>query len=535
MKLHKGLYRTAKARIRRFRFSFVFLFAPLLCFSQSVNQPLDYWGYNFLSRLEAKGLFSSYELRVRPVPRDKMADIIEQVYSAASKNPALLSKTDWRLLEQLMSDFSDELRDRGGAAKKIKDEPHLFVVKEKTGTIYGDLVGEQAIISNRGRQFDPDQLLSETTLGGRIRGDIGGVLGFFAEAQNSMTRGEEEIKEQFDPSQGSPVVTSGANVFRDRATAYFVLEKPWLRFEAGRDEFDWGPAFRGGVTVSKNAPPADLVRLSVRFDRFKYSYMHAWLRSSLGAKYLAAHRLDFVVMPGLYLGASETVVYGDRNVEPAYLNPLMLYHVAEHHLGDKDNNNLAFDVTFTRIPKVTLYGEWFIDDMTSTQSWSNYFGNKFAWVFGGFWADPLNLKNVDVKAEYMRISPYVYSHWDSLNIYTHYDKIIGNSLGPNSDAVYLELGWQASRDFRIEVNAQYARSGAGSADTITRPAEGERKDFLQGLVEKSTVAGIRIVDQIRRDLFISMSYAYRDIQNLGLDPGAASADHLARIQLTFNY
>ncbi len=124
---------------------------------------------------------------------------------------------------------------------------------------------------------------------------------------------------------------------------------------------------------------------------------------------------------------------------------------------------------------------------------------------------------------------------NSLNIYTHYDKIIGNPLGPNSDAIYIELGWQASRDFRVEINAEQRQNGAGSANTVTRPAKGVRKDFLKGVVEKSTLVGFRIVDQIRRDLFVSMSYAYQNTENLQLDPGATSTDHLARIQLTFNY
>jgi len=525
----------APAKTFAFRYIFFLVLTPMLCLSQSVNLPLDHWSYNFLARLEARGLVDSYELRVRPIPRDRLAAIVYKVYRTASTQPDALSKTEQRLLEQLMSDLSDEMRGRENIAKDLKKEPHLFQVDDKTGTVYGDLLGRQAVISNRGRQYDPDQLLSETTLGGRLRGTLGGVLGFFAEAQNSMTRGEEKMAESFDPSKGSPIVTSGANVFRDRATAYFVWEKSWIRVQAGRDEFDWGPAFRGGVAVSKNAPPADLVRLSLRFNRFKYSYMHAWLRSGLGAKYLAAHRLDFRLMNGFYLGAAETVIYGGRDIEPAYLNPLMLYHIAEHHLGDRDNNNLAFDVTFTRIPNVTLYGEWFIDDMTSMESWAHYFGNKFAWVFGGLWADPLKLKNVDLRAEYTRISPYVYSHWDSLNIYTHYDKIIGNPLGPNADALYVELGWQASRDFRIEVNAEFARKGAGGADTTTRPTVGDRKDFLNGLVEKRSAGGFRLVDQVRRDVFIALSYSYRDTHNLHLQPGATSFDHLARIQLYFNY
>ena len=487
--------------------------------------------------MEAKGLFDSYELRVRPVPRKQLADIIEDIYQRALEQNDLLSKAEWGQLEQLMSDFSHELQDRPAIQTTIATEPHLLNFQEQAGTVYFDLVGQQSIISNRGQQYDPDVLISETTLGGMFRGNLGQTVAFFAEARNTMTRGEDRDPndENFDPSEGSPVVTSGANVFRDRATAYFVVGNPWLQFEAGRDEFDWGPAYHGGMTLTRNAPPADMIRLGVRFKPFKFSYMHAWLRTPLGAKYVAAHRLDVKLLRGLYVGASESVIYGNRDVELAYLNPLMLYHIAEHHLGDKDNNALTVDATFTRIPKVTLYGEWFIDDMTSTASWKNYFGNKFAWVVGGLWVDPFNISNVDLRLEYGRISPYVYSHGDSINIYTHYDKIIGHWLGPNSDTFFLELGWQVSRDFRIEASAEFIRKGEGEANTISRPAQGDRKDFLRGILEKRNLVGMQITDQIHRDLFVSLSYTYQDIQNLDLQQNAASYDHLVRFQLYFNY
>lgn len=512
-----------------------FLFLSTIGLSQTVNVPLDYWGYNFLRRMEAKGLFDSYELRVRPVPRDQVARIVQHIYEKASKKPDLLSQTEWRLLEQLMGDFCDELIAHNAFPEHIWKERHLFKIEEDAGLVYGDLVGSLAFISNRGQQYNPDQLLSEIMLGGQLRGRIGNSIGFFAQARNSLTRGDDREDESFNPDKGSPIVTSGAGVFQDQATAYFVWQKAFLRLEGGRDEFDWGPGYHGGVTLTKNSPPADNVRLSVRFSRFKFSYMHAWLRSSLGAKYLAAHRLDFTVLNGLYFGASETVVYGERNVEPSYINPLMLYHVAEHHLGDKDNNNLAFDVTYTKLKNMTLYGEWFIDDMTSSKIGQNYFGNKFAWVFGAQWVDPLKLKNVDLKAEYGRISPYVYTHWDSINIYKNYDKIIGHWLGPNADTFYLEFGWQLNRNFRIEANAEHVRKGKGDADTITRPTEGDNKDFLKGLVEKRNLVGIRFIDQVRRDIFIDISYTYLDTQNVALLQGLASYDHLARIQLYFNW
>ena len=145
------------------------------------------------------------------------------------------------------------------------------------------------------------------------------------------------------------------------------------------------------------------------------------------------------------------------------------------------------------------------------------------------------MKNVDVKAEYSRISPYAYTHWDSINIYTHYDKIIGHWLGPNADTFYLEVGWQLSRDFRVELNAEFVRKGKGDANTTTRPPEGDKQDFLHGIVERRNLAGFRMVDQIRRDLFIALSYTYCDTNNLGQQQGLTSIDHLARFHFYFNW
>lgn len=515
--------------------SVIFLFFAPFVIGQSVNLPIDHWAYSFLTRMEAKGLFYSYELRSRPVPRRIFAELVLAIELNAAEHPQRLTKTEWKILEQLKSDLYDEIIQKKPTAK-ITKETHLFSILDDNGRVCFDLICQQAIISNRGHQYNPDQLLSETTLGGILRGHFGNTIGFYADARNSVTRGEDisEDDENFDPSKGSPVVVSGPNVIRDKASAYFVWEKPWIRLEGGRDEIDWGPGYYS-VALTRNMPPADMFRLSSRFKMFKLSYTHAWLRSDLGPKYLAAHRLDVKIMQGFYAGASETVIYGNRDPELSYLNPLMLYQVAEHHLGDKDNNNISIDLTYTRIPKLTLYAEWFIDDMTSTKSWANYFGNKFAWTLGGLWCEPFSLKNMDMRIEYARIDPYVYTHWDSINIYTNYDKIIGHWLGPNSDGLFAQVGWQPGRDFRIELMAQHMRKGKGEADTQSWPSEGQQKDFLKGTVQVSNLFGIKIVDQLWRDCFVSISYNYKGTKNLNQRVGLNSHDHLARLELYFNY
>lgn len=501
-------------------------------FSKTASVPLEYWGYKFLDRLETKGLFFSHNLRARPISRQDFALILNSVENK-NKQLSNLSHTDLMLFEQAKSDFFHELKLLG--QNEIRPEPHIYQWAEKESEFVFDLYGRESIITNRGHQYNPDELLSETTLGGIVRGQLGKTVGFYLDARNAITRGSDVDEESFDLSEGSPVVTSGPNVIRDRAVAYFVLEKPWARLEIGRNEIDWGPGFHGGVSVTRNMPPADMVRLTSQFKKWKFTSTHAFLSSSLGPKYLVAHRLDWKIKPGLYFGASESVVYGGRNVEIAYLNPIMPYHVAEHHLGDRDNNTLSVDLTTTLIKSTKLYGEFLIDDMTSTKSWSTYFGNKFGIVFGGHWTDPLGLPDVDVKLEYTRIEPYVYTHWDSINIYTNYDKVIGSWLGPNSDNIYLELGYQVHRDFRVDLFFEKIRKGEGEVNTQSEPIKGREKKFLNGVHQKQNMVGFTLTDQIRRDLFVSIQYIYSDSKNLFLIPGNSSFDHLARFELFFNY
>lgn len=515
----------------------LFLFYLLLntvAFSQAVNLPLEHWAYSFLERCEAKGLITSFDLRVKPVSRAVLAELVIQMEQRLQIQPDLFTTTDRQLFEQLQGDLVDELAARNIQIKGSR-ERHALAYSEQNSSFYVDIQGRETIISNQGDQYDPAQRMSETTLGGIIRGNLGGVIGFYADARNSLLRGSDVEGESFDVSKGSPVVTSGSNVYRDRATGYFTWEKPWLRLQIGRDEFAWGPGNHGALSISANNPPADMLRFDVRMKRFRFTSIHQFLSSSLGSKYLAAHRLDLLVKPGFTLGATETVVYGSRDVEPAYINPLIPYHVAEHHLGDKDNNTMSVDFSLNLIPNTRLYGEYFIDDMTSTESLTGYFGNKFAFLTGITWADALFVPKLDIQLEYARIEPFVYAHHDSINIYVNYDKSIGHWLGPNADSFYLLAGYQFDRDIRLELSAEHIRKGHGELDTTDRPVNSVKKEFLGGIVESRNLFGIKLTDQIRRDAFISISYTFSKTDNLQRQQNNNATDHLARFEFYFNY
>ncbi len=66
------------------------------------------------------------------------------------------------------------------------------------------------------------------------------------------------------------------------------------------------------------------------------------------SRYLVAHRLEFDLPGGLKLGGSESVVYGDRGIELAYLMPLISFWSAQNlNLGIYQNFNLnGYDTSF---------------------------------------------------------------------------------------------------------------------------------------------------------------------------------------------
>ena len=225
------------------RIIYLFLILVQTAAAQSVNVPSDYWGYDFIDRCETKGLCSSVELRVKPWSRTTFAEMIVRIEKNAAISPESFSKTDRRLLEQLKGDFIGELATLSPDTPVTGGERHLFSIRENNSVIHFDLLAQQNIITNNGDQYDPNERLSETTAGGILRGHLGGAIGFYADARNSLLKGTDVENEIFDVSQGSPVVLSGSNVYRDRATAYFVWERPWLRLQVGRDEMEWGPGY----------------------------------------------------------------------------------------------------------------------------------------------------------------------------------------------------------------------------------------------------------------------------------------------------
>ncbi len=509
--------------------------ASHLATGQSVNVPLEHWSYQFLERMEAKGLFESFNTRVLPMSRMELAKILAQIEQRAQQPGAGLSQTDRDRLEQLKGEFHEEL-----ASLEISYDPkfaerHLISWVDKDYTVHADFDLGVRLDIKRGDQYPKTERTSHTTLGGIVRGQLKNSLGFHVFVRNTIHRGLESVERNFDPSRGRPINYAGKNVYTDEAIAYLVWKLPWFQLQVGRDHAKWGPGYHGSLMLSAQNPLFDIVKLTAQYRGFNFTSLHAHLNSSLGKKYLAAHRLEIKIAPWLSMAGSETVVYGNRGIEFQYLNPLMPYHVAEHHLGDRDNNTIGFDLTLFPVRNLKSYFELFIDDYTLSRSVFLYYGNKFAFLAGGVWTDPLGLSNTDLRIEYARVEPFVYTHERPINIYQNYDQCMGHWLGPNADDWFFEANFSPNRDLRISGSLEFVRKGEGQ---LTKPwdiPDGTRKRFLAGVVEKRQIFGLRVVDQIFRDVFLSLNAYWLNTQNLERIKGQRAFDRQVNFTLLLNY
>lgn len=503
--------------------------------TQSLYLDLDHWAYDFIERMELKGAFEKFDAGIKPYTRGEVANILCQIDRHLAEHPSALSNSEIGLLEQLKGEFHQELPDRTVRINPRYYERHLMTWREKKNSAWLDFDFNQKLDVKKGDQFDPAKRISETTLGGILRGHFSQSMVFTVDVRNTIQRGTDIRHENFDPSQGSPIVISGENVYSDRAIAYFVWKLPWFWLQFGRDRVKWGPSYHGGLTISKNNPLFDMIKIQTRFKRFNFIYFHGLLSSQFSRKYLVAHRLELRAASWLYLAGGETLIYGNRGLELQYLNPIMPYHVAEHHLGDKDNNMISFDLSAYPVKNLKTYFELLIDDFTLSENWLRYFGNKFGFTIGSFWVEPFGLNDVDFRVEYTRVEPYVYTHYDSVNMYINYDKIIGYWAGPNSDDWFVEANYQISKDIRFRLTWERIRKGKGDVYAFHTPAEGNRKIFLDGVVERKHLFGFQIRDQLFRDVFLSLNGYLIQTKNADRISGVNTFDQQYTFEFSLNY
>jgi|GEM_PF-1323222 len=226
------------------------------------------------------------------------------------------------------------------------------------------------------------------------------------------------------------------------------------------------------LMFSGKADPFPLTEASARIGPVEATVLGGRLTGDTFAerRYLYGHRLRWI--GGDWSAAwSEAVISVGRGLEPLYLVPVFPIIFVEHQIGDPDNRQMDFDVSWRPRSDVELSGELFLDDL------QNYFG-FFSDGWGNKWALGLGLRLRDFtgprvldRLQVTRIEPWVGGPssavlpGDERNVPVHFGKPLGSAIGPNS----LSLLWDRRQDLSeawsllSSVEASWKGEDAGSS------------------------------------------------------------------------
>ena len=541
----------------------------------TVNVPIDHWSYRFIERCETKGLLNGVGDGIKPFSRAEMARALSAVTMALAKG-ARLTAIEREELALLVREFGPELEEgverrpsvyTGGRRSSsmfeaVRSTRAPLAYEHDRGHIEADLIVRQQMDLMAGRTRARAERVYRHRLGGMARGQLADRVGFRIAFQQSLERGSREYglrDDVFERRLEIPQLKGGHADFHE-GSAYVVLSLPFADVELGKDEARWGPAPGDNLGLSNNAPSFDMLRIRARYGVFKLVSIAGVLRpcpdrpdspvcAGVGdstqtyivngitrpldrEKYLAAHRLEVELAPWMDLGFQEVLVYGDRGPVVTYLNPLMLYWAAQSYQGDKDNLMMGIDVDVHPGNGVRAYFAYVVDDLKKLRIFSSDFANKFSLQTGALWVDPLGVEDADLRFEYVRIEPWIYTHKFPVNTFRHFDAPLGHALGPNSDRWHLQVDRRLSRDLSVQLRVERGRHGSnellnggeilnvgGDLHLGWRPGdERETKEFLDGNVHRWTGFGAAVSYRFWPRLLADVGYGLEWGENVPLPP-----------------
>ena len=299
----------------------------------------------------------------------------------------------------------------------------------------------------------------------------------------------------------------------------------------------WGPGYSGQIVFSNKSPSFTYFQFQHQLtEKWLFTYIHGNLNSTyrmetqtnlysgkspLIRKFVAAHRLDYFPTPSVRIGMGESVIYGNRGMEPAYLLPMVLFWSLQHDLGDSDNLQMFFDFDFIRKDKGRFYGSFFIDEWDFMSTFKKDDERRLWWAYqlGVSRELPFLQKwKPLVRTELTRISPYVYVHKSAVNSFEHYGQPLGFFTGPNSENIFIGLEGSPQDGLWVQIYYQKTVRGKVDSSTVEMQYNLETLTYLDD-PEKLTLMGVKGKWYLTSYLQLAFDIFRKDWENQLYQPG----------------
>ncbi len=317
----------------------------------------------------------------------------------------------------------------------------------------------------------------------------------------------------------------------------------WGHFAFVKDHIQWGDNLHGSNILSGRTPSFPLIKLHLHPVKWlDFNYFHGWLVSEAidsthsifnqsgyarlvqRTKYIAANMFTVKPLKKLHISFGNSIVYGDMDVQPAYLNPFMFYKSLVHTIHWKasyQNNAMYLNISSRQIKHLHLYTGIYIDEF-SIRRVTDKTEHNFISYKGGLSVTDWPVKNIFIGGEYTQTYPITFKHDEPTTSFESNKYNLGHYLKDNSEEYFATIRIHPYKNLRF--NASWLYAWHANEYTYIRGRKNPAIDQLPFLKDKTwdnQTWAFKIDYQLFPNLNIFLDYSYSEIKGYDADNNTA--------------
>ena len=307
---------------------------------------------------------------------------------------------------------------------------------------------------------------------------------------------------------------------------FILFNNKYLKTMLGRDYIVWGYGHGGGLFITDNSRPFDMLKLAISGKKFRIESFVAQLDQLSDAnRYLTATRLAIDLQRHITIGFGQSALYGgiNRVLDFTLSNPLAFYSFSQDNDSKHMNMMLYSDFAMTVKPGFRIYSELLIDDFQIDQEeQSDLEPNEIALMIGGEAVQVLNRFDIWVEFTQVRNRTYNVPNMRPWEKFIHRGRPIAHPEGTDfqlfaahSD-VWLNPGLQSYMEVSILKKGEGTITGDFTEPWMASDVSldsGYSEKIPTGIIESTSCVKVGLKYIPSKSIILDLSIGYQDIKN----------------------